>query len=82
MFEADARNGIHDRAAGFKLSKALLTHALPKSGHMAVKGPEEDTEESEPWKFLLAHHGRGGGLGGIRKALDAVALELSQKLGE
>ena len=77
-FEADARNGVHDAKAGFKLSNTLLTHALPKSGHMAVRGPEEEDEVSEPWRALLAHHGRGGGLGGIRKSLDAVSLELTQ----
>jgi len=77
-FEADARNGVHDSIAGFQLSKCLLAHALPKSGHFAVKGPDEDIEDDEPWRSLLAHHGRGGGLNSIRKALDTVALELSQ----
>jgi len=78
-FEADARNGVHDTAAGFKLSQSLLAHALPRSGHFAVKGPQDDEdEEHEPWRALLSHHGRGGGLGSIRKALDTVALELSQ----
>lgn len=78
VFEADARNGIHDTAAGFKLSNHLLMHALPRSGHLAVKAPQEEENEHEPWRALLSHHGRGGGLGAIRKALDAVALELSQ----
>ena len=77
-FEADARNGVHDAKAGFKLSKTLLTHALPKSGHMAVRGPEDEDEANEPWRALLSHHGRGGGLGAIRKSLDAVSLELTQ----
>ena len=79
-FEADARNGVHDVAAGFKMSKTLLTHALPKSGHMAVRGPEDEEDDAEPWRALLAHHGRGGGLSSIRKALDAVSLELTQLL--
>lgn len=77
-FEADARNGVYDSKAGFKLSKTLMTHALPKSGHMAVRGPEENDEVADPWRSLLAHHGRGGGLAGIRKSLEAVSLELTQ----
>jgi len=78
-FEADARNGVHDTAARFQLSKSLLEHALPKSGHLAVKGPSDDDEEEyEPWRSLISYHGRGGGLGSIRKSLDAIALELSQ----
>lgn len=77
-FEADARNGVHDAAAGFSLSDALLAHALPKSAHMAVRGPGDNSDEYAPWRSLLVHHGRGGGLGTIRKSLNAVALELSQ----
>ena len=77
-FEADARNGVHESIAGFTLSNTLLSHALPKSGHMAVRGPESEDEDQETWRSLLAHHGRGGGLNTIRKALDAVALELTQ----
>lgn len=79
-FEADARNSVHDAKAGFKLSNTLLAHALPKSAHMAVRGPEDDDETLKPWRTLLAHHGRGGGLGSIRKSLDAVSLELTQLL--
>jgi len=77
-FEADARNGVHDSAAGFALSKALLTHALPRSGHLVVKGPAED--EILPWRSLIAHHGRGGGLKAIRASLNAVSLELATLL--
>lgn len=72
-FEGDARNGVYDQIAGFPLSKALLTAALPRSAHLAVKAPQED---QPAWKQLLAHSGRGGGLGAIRNSLKQIALEL------
>lgn len=77
-FEADARNGAFDALAGFALSKALLSSALPRSGHFGVRGPRE----GEPaWRQLTIHAGRGGGLKTIREALKQVALEIST-LGE
>lgn len=72
-FEADARNGAYDAAAGFPLSKALLKSALPRSGHLKVHAPQEG---DPPWKQLVIHNGRGGGLKGIREALKTVAIEL------
>ena len=43
-FEADARNGVYNAAAGFRLSGALLGAALPRSGHLSVRlAPEPDT---------------------------------------
>ena len=72
-FEADARIGVHDHAAGFALSEALMESALPRSGHMHVRAPEEDTP---PWKSLVIHHGRGGGLGSIRRNLTNVGIEM------
>ncbi|MEM5517414.1 AAA family ATPase [Henriciella sp. AS95] len=74
-FEADARNGAHDQRAGFKLSEALLQHAIPKSGHLTVKAPEPD---QAPWKSLIIHKGRGGGLKAVREALKASAGEIHQ----
>ncbi len=72
-FEADARNGAYDSAAGFKLSKALLKAALPRSGHLKVAAPED----GEPaWKQLIIHNGKGGGLKGIRENLKNISLEL------
>ena len=76
-FEADARTGALDVAAGFALSQALLTAALPDSGHFAVKPPDTETP---PWRQLLVHHGRGGGLKFVREALDGVVQEISGTL--
>lgn len=72
-FEADARNGVHDAQAGFELSRAVIGTALPQSGHLAVRPPEEDTPLHHQ---LTIHHGRGGGLRGIRDALTALASEI------
>lgn len=72
-FEADARNGAFDEQAGFALSKALLTSALPRSGHLVVRSPEPG---EDPWKQLVVHRGRGGGLKRIREALNGIAAEL------
>ena len=72
-FEADARNGVFDEQAGFALSEALLSSALPRSGHLNVKSP--DVGEA-PWKQLVIHKGRGGGLKSIRQTLKSIALEL------
>ena len=72
-FEADARNGAHDQRAGFKLSEALLQTALPRSGHLDVRSPEPD---QAPWKSLVIHKGRGGGLKAIREALKSAAAEI------
>lgn len=76
-FEADARNGAFDEAAGFALSKALLGHALPRSGHLVVRSPESD---DPPWKQLIIHKGRGGGLKPIRETLKGIAQELESLL--
>jgi len=72
-FEADARNGTFDDQAGFKLSDTLLTNALPRSGHLVVRSPEEG---ELPWKQLVVHNGRGGGLKRIRESLTGIATEL------
>ncbi|MDJ0922333.1 MAG: AAA family ATPase [Henriciella sp.] len=72
-FEADARNGVFDQQAGFNLSGKLLTSALPKSGHLVVRGPDED---EQPWQQLVIHKGRGGGLRPIRETLKAISMEL------
>ncbi len=72
-FEADARNGAFDPQAGFSLSRALMSHALPRSAHLNVKNPDPD---SPPWQQLLIHRGRGGGLRAIRDTLTGVAQEL------
>jgi cellulose biosynthesis protein BcsQ len=72
-FEADARNGAYDAKAGFALSKALLKSALPRSGHLVVKAPKEG---EPPWKQLLIHSGRGGGLKAIRESLKTIGMEL------
>ncbi|KCZ52669.1 AAA family ATPase [Hyphomonas pacifica] len=72
-FEAEARNGTYDGKAGFALSKVLLKAALPRSGHLQVKAPQED---QPAWKQLVIHSGRGGGLKPIRESLKAIALEL------
>ena len=72
-FEADARNGVFDGVAGFALSKALLTAALPRSAHFAVKAPQDD---QPAWRQLVIHAGRGGGLKAIRESLTQVALEI------
>ena len=74
-FEADARNATFDELAGFALSKALLKSALPKSGHLVVKAPQEDRE---PWEHLVIHRGRGGGLKALREAMRTIALELRE----
>ncbi|MEM8617996.1 MAG: AAA family ATPase [Pseudomonadota bacterium] len=72
-FEADARNGQFDQRAGFDLSSALLSLALPKSGHLNVKSPDPD---AAAWKQLVIHRGRGGGLKQIRETLTSIASEL------
>ncbi|MEM9054275.1 MAG: AAA family ATPase [Pseudomonadota bacterium] len=72
-FEADARNGAFDEPAGFALSKALLNSALPRSGHLVVRSPEAG---DLPWKQLVIHKGRGGGLKPIRETLNGIAAEL------
>lgn len=72
-FEADARNGVFDTIAGFPLSKTLLTAALPRSGHFAVRAPQEG---QPAWRQLVAHAGRGGGLKAIRESLKQVAIEV------
>lgn len=72
-FEADARNGVFDDQAGFALSEALLSTALPRSGHLNVKSPEIG---DAPWKQLVIHRGRGGGLKSIRMTLTSIAQEL------
>ena len=78
-FEGDARAGVHDKLVGFDLSKALLNAALPKSGHMVVRAPDEDTDTPlPPWKSLIVHHGRGGGLRAIRESLNTVGMELTE----
>ena len=74
-FEADARNGTYNDQAGFALSEALLASALPRSGHLVVRSPELDTA---PWKQLLIHNGRGGGLKRMRESLTAIAAELKR----
>ena len=74
-FEADARNGVFDGAAGFALSKALLTAALPRSAHFSVKAPQAD---QPAWRQLVIHAGRGGGLKPIRESLKQVALEIRE----
>lgn len=76
-FEADARNGAHNQRAGFDLSAALLQTALPRSGHLDVRSPEPD---QAPWKSLVIHKGRGGGLKSIREALKAAAGEIRDRL--
>lgn len=74
-FEADARNGTFDEQAGFALSKALLTSALPRSGHLVVRSPEHG---DAPWKQLVIHNGRGGGLKRIRESLTGISAELKR----
>lgn len=75
VFEADARNGVYDAKAGFALSRCLLGTAIPKSGHLVVRAPEESAPQ---WRQLIAHHGRGGGLKSIRDALEFAASDLKQ----
>ncbi|MCR9195872.1 MAG: hypothetical protein NXH88_14135, partial [Hyphomonas sp.] len=74
-FEADARNGAFNAQAGFDLAGALLGSALPRSGHLNVKTPEPD---DPPWKQLIIHNGRGGGLKRMRETLKGIAAELKQ----
>lgn len=74
-FEADARNGQFNAQAGFDLSETLLTAALPRSGHLVVRSPEPD---DAPWKQLVVHRGRGGGLKRIRENLKGIAGELKR----
>ena len=76
-FEADARNGAHDQRAGFDLAGALLQTALPRSGHLDVRSPEPD---QAPWKSLVIHNGRGGGLKKIRESLTSAASEIRERL--
>ncbi|MEL6780925.1 MAG: AAA family ATPase [Pseudomonadota bacterium] len=76
-FEADTRNGVYDGQAGFALSKAVMEHAVPRSGHLVVKSIDPDAPRP-PYQQLVAHTGRGGGLKRIREALAAVALEVER----
>jgi hypothetical protein len=50
-----------------------MSAALPRSAHLAVKAPQDG---QPAWKQLLAHSGRGGGLGAIRNSLKQIAIEL------
>jgi len=50
---------------------------LPRSGHLNVRSPEEG---SAPWKQLVIHKGRGGGLKQIRETLKGIAYELKRLL--
>ncbi|MEM1391610.1 MAG: ParA family protein [Pseudomonadota bacterium] len=72
-FEADARNGVFNKQAGFALSEALLSTALPRSAHLNVKAPKIG---EDPWKQMVIHNGRGGGLKSIRMTLTSIAQEL------
>lgn len=74
-FEADARNGVYDDAAAFPLSQALMSSALPRSGHLSVRAPDEETQ---PWRQLIIHVSRGGGQRAIRQSLTAIGQELDQ----
>lgn len=74
-FEADARNGDYNKQANFALSDALLSSALPRSGHLVVRSPEPG---DAPWKQLVIHRGRGGGLKRIRESLSGIAGELKR----
>lgn len=74
-FEADARNGAFDAQAGFSMSEALLTSALPRSGHLNVRSPEPG---DLPWQQMVIHNGRGGGLKRIRETLKGIAGELKR----
>lgn len=76
-FEADARNGAFDTKAGFQLSQALLKSALPRSGHLVVKAPGDG---GPPWRQLVIHAGRGGGLKAVRESLKTVGMELKALL--
>lgn len=78
-FEADARNGIYDERAGFALSDHLLQHALPKSGHLAVRAPQNG---DAAWKQLLIHSGRGGGLRAMREVLTNIAGEIKRLIDD
>jgi len=78
-FEADARNGLFNIRAGFDLSRALMNTALPQSGHLVVRSPEPGTD---PWKQLIIHKGRGGGLRQIRETLKGISQELKTLLEE
>ena len=78
-FEADARNGAFNDLAGFSLSEALLSSALPRSGHLVVRSPEPG---DLPWKQLVVHNGRGGGLKRIRENLKGIASELKRLMDD
>ena len=78
-FEADARNGAFNDLAGFSLSEALLSSALPRSGHLVVRSPEPG---DLPWKQLVVHNGRGGGLKRIRENLKGIATELKRLMDD
>ncbi|MFN7054220.1 AAA family ATPase [Hyphomonas sp.] len=78
-FEADARNGAFDTLAGFPLSRALMTAALPRSAHFTVRAPEEGQPR---WRQLLVHAGRGGGLKPIRNSLRQLAGDLRTLLDQ
>jgi chromosome partitioning protein len=78
VFEADARISTFDGKAGFALSKALLTAALPRSAHFTVRAPQEG---EAPWRQLIVHAGRGGGLKPVRHSLKQIALELKELTG-
>lgn len=77
-FEADARTGVFDERVGFALSKSLLQAALPRSNFLKVQGSPEPGDA--PYRRLLVHHGRGGGLKQMRDRLKAVVFELQEKL--
>ena len=72
---ADARNGAFNAQAGFDLAGCLLSSALPRSGHLNVRTPEAD---DPPWKQLVIHNGRGGGLKRMRETLKGIAGEIKK----
>lgn len=75
-FEADTRNGNYDSMVGFKLSDAILSHALPRSGHFSIK----TAYDAPTWHRLTMYHGRGGGLKSVRTSLANIATELDTLL--
>ena len=78
QFETDVRDGLFDKGAGMELSKRIFESAVPRSQNLVAA---VDRDEARPWRRLAAHYARGGGVGQLRRSLEAVSTEIGSTIG-